>query len=322
MGPFSHLAYVRAVMTPGPRREGETLYSPRIAASGGQEPERAALVSRAGSPGREAGGGRPRREAEAIHSPWPPASGGQEPERAALLWGSLAPDAGYYPGAGRELAELAHEGDPVAFGSRLLALAGDEAERAFARGWLSHVWLDRRGHAELVEPLAGDQGSPGGLLAHKRIEWGLDLWVLSQPGGTALAALPRPGRAGLDLWRRGLAEVHGRPASKELLHAALLAEYGSMALVLRVWRLTGLWASRSPVERAGAWLGGRLRPRLAAWYAGRGDLDRLAVLTPRPPEPGELALWGDFLASGPAELARLTGESRPAGARGREGCDG
>jgi len=226
-----------------------------------------------------------------------------------FLAGSIALDTGYYPGAEVNLASSVHLIKPWQVCRALLALAATPAERAFALGWLSHALLDRRGHQELVNPLAGGAFSQQGY-AHKQAEWGLDCWLLARPQGDWLwRARPDYG-PGLGLWARALAQVYGARVPRTLLVQAMEAELKEVRRLPYVFWLSGR------LQRPGGWAGNALgwllgrtaRPAYVAWLQWRGrDLDARAVLTARWPRPEDAAKLAQVLRQARQDtLALLT----------------
>lgn len=220
-----------------------------------------------------------------------PAWQGQPQVMAALYAGAVAPDAGYYPGAEDALAEAAHLLRPWAVVRALLDLAQTPEERAFALGYLSHALLDRLGHESLINRLSGKPFS-GDNLTHKRIEWGLDCWLLSQPANQWLLQASTQSAAGLDLWQRALARAYGAQVPLATLEQAMAAERAELKRLPTIFWLSG----QSP--RPGAWAGNGLgwllghgpRPLALRFMAWRGGyMNERAVLDARPPQPQDLA---------------------------------
>ena len=232
----------------------------------------------------------------------------ESPTLAANLYaGAIAPDAGYYPGAQTNLARLAHLVKPWDFVATLVAQAETPEEKAFALGWLTHAYVDRIGHRDLVNPAVGGAYSAR-TLAHKRLEWGLDCLVLEDPAHAWLWSPDVAPQPGLALWQRAFAQTYGRRPAKELLGAAMAAELKEVQRLPRVWWYSGRLARPDCwFGNALGWLVGvTLRPAYV-WHleATGGDIDRLAVISPTVPGPRELAIWGDLLAEGPARVGEL-----------------
>lgn len=224
---------------------------------------------------------------------WPQAAArvGLDPQRTdllpALYAGALAPDAPYYPGAEARLATLVHVVRPWDFCRTLLELADTPQDKAFALGWVSHALLDVRTHGELVNRLAKGAYNNDQLL-HKRIEWGLECWLLAQPESAWLWQPPVDIRAGLDLWNRALQKAYGNKVPESMLLQAQEAQMKEVARLPHVW----WWSGR--LERQGhgvvnslGWLiGETLRPAYVAYLTWRDiDMNVRAVLDPRKPEP-------------------------------------
>ena len=219
-----------------------------------------------------------------------PALAAEPSWRRALYAGALAPDAGYYPGGEDSLAQAAHLLGPWEICRALADLAATPEERAFALGYASHALLDRLGHAELVNRLAGRPYSADPL-NHKRVEWGLDCRLLSEPGNQWLWTVQADSRGGLGLWRRALERVYGKRVPAEVLERSLAAE------LAEVWRLPRIFWLSGQAERPGAWLGNSagwllghsLRPLAVSLLAWRGGyINERAVLDARPARPEDL----------------------------------
>jgi hypothetical protein len=204
--------------------------------------------------------------------------------RQALQAGVLAPDAGYYPGADLVLAEAAHHARPWAFAHRLLDLAADQRERAFALGWLSHVVADDIGHRDVVDVLAGSTHEIDPL-SHKRVEWGLDCWLLARPEHAWLWQAEVASPAGMDLWARALAAEYGASLSPGLLKGALAAEMAQVRRLPRIFWRFGLL--RRPDYALGNVVAAVNRSTLRLTLLGllaatHGSMDARAVLSARP----------------------------------------
>ena len=229
---------------------------------------------------------------------WPrlaPGLGLDQAQGDAFSAGALAPDAGYYPGGEPALAEQAHR-EP---GDALWSQAHDARERAFALGWRSHMILDGVGHPRLVDVAAGGDFSRQPL-AHKRVEWGMDAWMLGRPENQWLWAPQVDPEAGLELWQRVLAPAGGAPA----LAKAQKSQLAMVAKLPRVWWLTGLLSrpGHGWGNRLGRGLGTWPRRLLVAWFARQGSLDPQAVLNPLAPGPAELALWQEVQDAAASQL--------------------
>ena len=112
------------------------------------------------------------------HAPVDPSAPGV---RNAFMAGSIAPDAGFNPGADRLISELAHRVRTVRWPAAILERAADDAERAFAWGWLAHVLTDAALHPEVnrgaVEMLGRDRlvADAAQMWAHARAELAIDI---------------------------------------------------------------------------------------------------------------------------------------------------
>lgn len=233
---------------------------------------------------------------------------------ANYFLGSIAMDSGYYPGGLADLADTAHLAKPWQFCGLMIKQARSAPELAFALGWLGHAWLDLRSHGELVNPLAGG-AYPKGMLRHKQIEWGIDCWQLRQKDAAWLWKIELAPAAGLKLWQRSLKKAFGADLPLKVFARCIRSQWEVVSELRTVWRYTGLTAHPKPgVPEI---IGDSLGPVLLYLYVSyleswEGDLDRLAVLTPRKPKPADLAKWRDFLLKGPNELsAVLQGRIRP-----------
>ncbi len=119
--------------------------------------------------------------------------------RRAFLFGSLGPDLGYFPGGDGLLADLAHCVRSSQLARNLLKAAVDDAGRALAWGWITHVLADVAIHPLINEAAAerihGIRRSrityaenPG---LHMRIELGLDALLPVHAGWRE----PKPARS-------------------------------------------------------------------------------------------------------------------------------
>lgn len=235
--------------------------------------------------------------------------------RSAFLAGVLAPDAGYYPGAEANLARAAHLARPWEFCRALLAGARGPVQRAFAAGWAAHMILDASTHAKLVNPLAGGTYSQN-RLRHKQVEWGLDCALLAEPARAWLWSVEFDAGEGLKLWGRVLEQAYGKRVGRAALMRAMAAEAAEVERLPYVWWLSGQlrrpgrWAGNA----LGAVLGATARPAYLAWLRWTdGGFDVIAVLSPRPAEPKDLAKLGELSRRAAGELvAALTGGPWPA----------
>ncbi len=211
--------------------------------------------------------------------------------RRALLAGALALDAGYYPGAEDSLAEAVHLLRPWDVCRALTELAATPEEKAFALGYVSHAILDGRGHAELINRLSGRPFSAD-QLNHKRVEWGLDCWVLTRPENQWLWEVEAHSPEGLGLWARALGRAYGVAVPEEVLDRSLRAELVEVDRLPRVFWYSG--QTRRPGRwwgNAAGWiLGHTARPlavRLLSWHGGY--INERAVLGARPPQPQDIS---------------------------------
>ena len=209
---------------------------------------------------------------------------------AALAGGALGPDAGYYPGSDRGISHAAHRGKAEALAHTLLRLAETREERAFALGWASHMHLDARGHVEVVDPASGSPYSDDPL-GHTRVEWGVDCKLLGQRENHWLWSLfPLPAKCAA-LWQRGLQDVGCGDYDAATLENALLGEFEVVAKLPVVWRRLGLIQEPGKPSLAGKWMGPAARGMLAAFFKLAKDMDKLAVATPRRPDPDSWQKW-------------------------------
>lgn len=224
---------------------------------------------------------------------WPQAAAkvGLDPRQSdllpALYAGALAPDAPYYPGAETRLATLVHVVRPWVFCRTLLELADTPQDKAFALGWVSHALLDVRTHGELVNRLATGVYNHDRLL-HKRIEWGLECWLLMQPDSAWLWQPPVDVRAGLGLWNRALQKVYGNKVPESMLLKAQEAQIKEVARLPYVWWWSGRlqWPGHGAINSLGWLVGETLRPAYVAYLTWRDiDMNVRAVLSPRKPNP-------------------------------------
>lgn len=102
----------------------------------------------------------------------------------AFHHGAVGPDLGYFPGGDRVLSDLAHCVRTGVLSRQLLRCARTEKERAFALGWLTHVLADQAIHPWIGLGVGAllhgrrDRFVDGSsnLLAHLRVEMGVDAW--------------------------------------------------------------------------------------------------------------------------------------------------
>ncbi|MEJ2216642.1 MAG: zinc dependent phospholipase C family protein [Gemmatimonadota bacterium] len=105
----------------------------------------------------------------------------------ALLHGSVGPDMGMYPGGEVLVSDVVHRIRTGELVRNMLDSADDDAQRAFAWGWVTHIVADvlihplvnraaadllGRRHIDLMDPLQG--------VAHVRVELGLDAEYLAR----------------------------------------------------------------------------------------------------------------------------------------------
>jgi hypothetical protein len=102
----------------------------------------------------------------------------------AFYHGAVGPDLGYFPGGDPLLSDLAHCVRSGTLTRQLIASARTARERAFAWGWLTHFLADEaihpiigRGVGELLTGCRDHfMDGASNLLAHLRVEMGLDAW--------------------------------------------------------------------------------------------------------------------------------------------------
>jgi len=237
--------------------------------------------------------------------------------RQALRLGALALDAGYYSDATPGLGEAGHQVHPWRICQNLLDWAENDAQQAFALGYLSHALIDRMAHRELVNPLARGPYSQKPL-DHKRVEWGLDCWQLSRPENQWLwrvGDLQDP--ALRESWRAAVNQAWGVEVAPEYLDAALAAQ------MHEVWRLPRVFWLSGQTTRPGAWWGNALgwtlhdtlRPLTVALLRWRGGyLNEIAVLDARPARPRDIAKLNRLLDQAASQAqAILAGGAWPEG---------
>jgi hypothetical protein len=212
---------------------------------------------------------------------------GLDPKRVDLLpavyAGALATDAPYYPGSEERLGTLVHVVRPWQMCRALLALAETPREKAFALGWVSHALLDLYTHGQLVNRLAKGAYNNDRLL-HKRIEWGLECWLLMQPENAWLWKPSVDVKAGLGLWARALQKTYGATVPEAMLLHAQQAEMNEVDRLPYVWWWGGrLRREGHGVVNAQGWaIGGTMRPAYVAYLTWRDkDMNVRAVLDPR-----------------------------------------
>jgi hypothetical protein len=238
-----------------------------------------------------------------------PAWAAQPTVLAALYAGALAPDAGYYPGAQEGLAQTAHLVNPWQVVAALVDLAASNEERAFARGYLSHALLDYLGHGSLINRLSGRAFSADPL-THKRVEWGLDCRLLSQPQHQWLWEVTADSPAGLDLWGRALRRAYGVIVPPGVISQAVAAELAEIHRLPRIFWLSG--QAKRPQAWAGNTLGWladySLRPAAVGFMSWRGGyMNERAVLSARQAQPEDIEALAELLAQ-VAQLTRQAGQ--------------
>lgn len=220
----------------------------------------------------------------------------------AFYHGAVGPDLGYFPGGDRLLSDLAH---CLRTGSLLRALvrsATAPQEQAFAWGWLTHVLADQAIHPIIGrgvgEILTGRRDhfvdGASNMLAHLRVEMGLDAWYAERfPGACARRLTPfLDGNGGGFLARAYAATYHvaldGCRFARS--HACTARRVGqalaSMPLLAALMKAAraGAEAPRRP------WLISAVRGLLDAAYSKeRLRSVGLAYLVPVPPSPWLLA---------------------------------
>lgn len=105
----------------------------------------------------------------------------------AFFQGAIGPDIGYYPGAARALSDLVHASRSADMARAMLRRARSPAQRAYAWGWVTHLLADVAVHPlierQAVRVLTREASGRTGrdrLIAHLRVEAGLDAYVLSR----------------------------------------------------------------------------------------------------------------------------------------------
>lgn len=236
--------------------------------------------------------------------------------RAAWYAGNLAPDAGYYPGAEPNLARAAHLQEPWKFCGTMLRLSQGDQEKAFAAGWTAHLLLDALTHAKLVNPLSGSAFSQD-RLTHKRIEWGIDAAFLAQPQGKWLWSPDVRSGMGLNLWQRALKDQYGKKVERIVLQLAMKNEMSEVDRLPYVWWLGGRLQrpQRTVWNWTGKALGATIRPAYLAWLKfSDGDMNVIAVLSPRQAQPGDLSQLASLMDASQKELLSvLAGGTWPSG---------
>ncbi len=206
----------------------------------------------------------------------------------AFWHGAVGPDLGYFPGGHRLLSDLAHCVRTGALVRALLRSAEDACERAFALGWLTHFLGDA-----LIHPLIGRavgelltgsretfvDGSSD-LLAHVRVEMGLDAWygrrhphVLQRRLSTTFA----PGEVGF--LARAFASTYGVHLPLDMFDRSLRISTRRVGQALASLRLLG-----GLIEPGGAPVLSVLRGALdVAYRFGALRCTTLAFLNPVAP---------------------------------------
>ena len=228
----------------------------------------------------------------------------EKPLAAALAAGALAPDAGYYPGADRMLSSIAHGEKAVELALALARLASSGLEKAFVLGWASHLNLDVRGHAELVDVASGSRYADDPL-GHTRVEWGVDCRLLSERQNLWLWSLFPLQLGGISLWHRALEKAGCGGYEPAGLEKALLGEFDVVSRLPVVWRRLGLTREPGKPCLAGKWMGPAARGVLAAFFRLARDMDKLAVATPRTPDPGSWQKWLVILGDVGEDIERI-----------------
>jgi hypothetical protein len=167
--------------------------------------------------------------------------------REAFLLGSIAPDTGYYAPGCTRLSDLAHGTRTAGLVRALMQEARDEADRAFALGWLTHFLADALIHplvnraAESVLRARGTRFPTARdvLLTHLQVELGLDAYLVARGGGDP-AALPRGSfRDFAPLLAAAYRQTYGEPCLRTRFESALGALRRWAPLVLALSRPLG-----------------------------------------------------------------------------------
>lgn len=223
----------------------------------------------------------------------------------AFYHGAVGPDLGYFPGGVRWLSELAHCLRTGALARTLVRSARGPVERAFAWGWVTHVLADQAIHPwvgrGVGELLHGDRdrvvdGSTD-LLAHLRVEMGLDAWHAARAPAVRRRRL-RPAFHGREIGflARAYTATYGVKLAEELFlrsHEAAGRRAGQALATLRLVHALMDGGSGFPVLP-----GVRRALRVLLRFRGLRCVT-LAYLTPVRPAP-----W--LLEGVDAEMARHT----------------
>jgi len=102
-------------------------------------------------------------------------------------FGAVYPDLGYYPGNDSFISDLAHYVGSHVIPEYLFTTAKNQSIKAFAAGWLTHIYLDIYGHP-LVNQFAANHKNNGhesisyeqDIPLHIKIENGLEIRMLLQ----------------------------------------------------------------------------------------------------------------------------------------------
>jgi hypothetical protein len=231
-------------------------------------------------------------------------------EHASFLAGALGPDLGFFPGGPTAFSQRVHHEHTADLVRSLLTAAEDGVDEAFAAGWALHVITDVathpivNRHADVLRKARSSQPASRLDLWHKRIEWGLDCFVLASVD-------PRP------LWRSELLFPSGS-GRRSLLAQAAVGLFGDVDddALLRGWSSTCRWVARlAPIF---AWTGSCRSPSRGRGAAAAGPFvrplarsvgrllqdresleDEVAILSP---EAATLALVDEMLAAAGAAV--------------------
>jgi hypothetical protein len=182
--------------------------------------------------------------------------------RAALLLGAIAPDMGYFPGGDRLASDLAHYVNSAALARALGRLARDDAGRAFAQGWATHVVADAALHP-LINRAAGALAGRDTAatyaddpVAHIRVEQGLDAAVtarLGRPAAPRVAGALR--RATTALLEAAYRETYGLDRTRLRLGGSVRAAARFCPWLMTYDRVVGWWLGKTPAaDRPGSLL--------------------------------------------------------------------
>lgn len=205
---------------------------------------------------------------------------------AAWRHGAVGPDIGYFPGGDRILSDLAHCVRTGALARTLLATARSRVERAFALGWLTHYLGDASIHPligrAVGELLTGSRETfvdgSSDLLAHLRVEMGLDAWyALGHPEVFRCRPAPSLGADAVAWLMRAYGRTYGAHLPEEMFVRSLRISSLRVGQALLGVRLLGglIGPAPRPAVRA-------LRAALAVAYRGFRSTS-LAFLNPVPP---------------------------------------